>query len=140
MNLQEGSILEGFVDPQIGGFVGALGPILRRETGATLASGFRVEERHCNPQGVCHGGWLATFADVAMVREAVRSGGPAVTLGVAVDYLEPVPLGAWVESRTETVRSSNRTVHVQGAAMVDGRAVLRMNGTFRLVGSTDPQS
>lgn len=130
---------EGFVDPLIGGFVGALGPIFRRDLPGGVTSGFRVAERHCNPQQVCHGGWLATFADVALVREALLSGGGAVTMGMAIDYLEPVRLGAWVESRTETVRANGRTVVVQGSAVVDGRAVLRMNGTYRLGQTAEPQ-
>ncbi|MBK6799931.1 MAG: PaaI family thioesterase [Novosphingobium sp.] len=95
-------------------------------------SGFFVEERHCNPRGICHGGWLSTFADIAMVRQAtVNRAHGALTISMAVDFLEAVPLGSWVESRCEIVREADRIVHVQGVALVDGRAVLRMNGTFR---------
>ena len=124
---------QGFVDPAIGGFVGTLGPIYRCDEGGASHSGFYVEVRHCNPSGICHGGWLSTFADVAMVRQAGQPGMGALTLGMSLDFLEAVPEGAWVESRCETVRISGRTVHVHGIATVDGRSVLRMNGTFRLI-------
>lgn len=125
-------IPEGFFDPQLRGFVAHNGIIWRRNDPGHAVSGFYVEERHCNPRGICHGGWLSTFADIAMVRQATvgRAGG-ALTINMAVDFLEAVPLGAWIESRCETVRDTGTIVHVQGVALVEGRVVLRMNGTFR---------
>ncbi len=91
-------IPEGFVDPRVGGFAGNLGPILRREREGGPVSGFLVETRHCNPYASCHGGWLSTFADIALVRVADDGAGRWVTAGLLIDFLRPVPLGAWVES------------------------------------------
>ena len=123
---------EGFFDPQLRGFVAHNGTIWRRNDPGHAVSGFYVEEHHCNPRGICHGGWLSTFADIAMVRQAtVNRAHGALTMSMAVDFLEAVPLGSWVESRCEIVREADRIVHVQGVALVDGRPVLRMNGTFR---------
>lgn len=129
----EDQVPEGFYNPNVRGFVGHNSVIWRRdEPDGAIVNGIRIAERNCNPGRFCHGGWLATFADIAMVREAARSGRAPITINMAIDYLEAVPLGAWVESRTETVRQSGRVVHVQGLAMMDGRPVLRMNGTFRV--------
>lgn len=122
-----------FFDPQVKGFVGNLGPVLRAERADKIVSGFHVEERHCNPFQMCHGGWLCTFADVAMVREAARQGGRWVTAGISVDFLAPVRLGSWVESDCAVLPAGSRTCIVQGVARVDGVPVLRMNGTFRRI-------
>jgi uncharacterized protein (TIGR00369 family) len=122
-----------FVDPEVSGFVGNLGPVLRADRSGQVVSGFFVEERHCNPSLTCHGGWLCTFADVAMVREAARQGGRWVTAGISVDFLSPVKLGSWVESDCVTIPVGSRTCLVQGVARVDGIPVLRMNGNFRRV-------
>ena len=128
-----GTIPEGFRDPQVRGFVGHNGVIWRRDNAdGSITNAMLVEDRHCNPGGFCHGGWLATFADIVLVREAARSGRAPVTINLAIDYLDAVPVGAWVESRTETVRCSGRVVHVQGVAMDGTSVVLRMNGTFRV--------
>ncbi|MDP3676315.1 MAG: PaaI family thioesterase [Novosphingobium sp.] len=98
-------------------------------------SGFFVEQRHCNPADICHGGWLSTFADVAMVRQAGRDGGRWVTAGLAVDFLRPVPLGSWIESDCAVPSRGSRTCIVQGVARTGGEPVLRMNATFRRVDS-----
>lgn len=124
----------GFVDPRAGGFVGALGPILRHDRADQVVSGFVVAERHCNPFGICHGGWLSTFADVSMVRMAANGEGRWVTAGLSVDFLKPVPLGAWVESDCLRLPQGARTCLVQGVARARGEVVLRMNATFRQIG------
>ena len=124
----------GFVDPQVGGFVGALGPILRDDRADQVVSGFVVEPRHCNPFGVCHGGWLSTFADVTMARMAASGEGRWVTAGLSVDFVKPVPLGVWVQSDCVRIRQGARTCLVQGVARARGEVVLRMNATFRQIG------
>ena len=51
-------------------FVGANGPLYmrheRRPEGSLVQLGFRVERRHCNPMGICHGGMMATFCDMLL--------------------------------------------------------------------------
>ena len=50
--------------PTLGGFIAANGPLYLRHEGDRVQLGFRVEARHVNPLGVCHGGMLATFCDM----------------------------------------------------------------------------
>ena len=61
-------IPEGFKPlPISSGFIGVNGPLYMRRVsrpdGDIAQAGFRVEERHTNPMGNCHGGMLATFAE-----------------------------------------------------------------------------
>ena len=42
-------------------FIGVIGPLYIKGSGADVVLGFRVERRHCNPVGICHGGMLASF-------------------------------------------------------------------------------
>jgi uncharacterized protein (TIGR00369 family) len=127
-------IPQGFFDPEVGGFAGALGPILRSDQCEQVVSGFIVDARHCNPYGVCHGGWLSTFADVSMTRMASTGEGRWVTSNLSVDFIKPVPLGVWVQSDCMRLRHGERACLVQGVAHVGGEVVLRMNATFRRIG------
>jgi acyl-coenzyme A thioesterase PaaI-like protein len=126
-------IPEGFSDPKNGGFTGDIGPILRQEIENHVHSGFFVEMRHCNPQATCHGGWLSTFADVALVRQASLIASPLVTISLTVDYIDAAHLGEWVESRCEVASKTRSMVFVQGLATANGRPALRMNGIFRII-------
>ena len=42
------------------------GPLYARWSGERLQLGFRVEHRHTNPLGICHGGMMASFADMLL--------------------------------------------------------------------------
>lgn len=133
MNSDPTAIPTDFEDPGVSGFVSFAGPILVKKTDWTVA-GFVVEARHCNPQGICHGGWLSTFADVQLVRSAIQkldySAVSVRTISLAIDFLSPAIRGDWVEGQAEIVHRAKTMIFVQGIARVDDRAVLRMNATL----------
>lgn len=49
-----------------GAFIAHNGPFYLLHEGEVVKLGFRVEPRHCNPAGICHGGMLASFADMLL--------------------------------------------------------------------------
>lgn len=118
-----------------GDFVAALGPLYARWQEGAFLLGLRVQARHCNPIGHCHGGMLATLADMLLPYAAMyqlevdRRFTPTVSL--QLDYLAPVPMGAWVEGSAEVLRSTRRLLFVQGVVCIDGAAVLRASGIFK---------
>ncbi len=98
--------------------------------------GLRVEEKHCNPLHICHGGMLATFMDIVLARglqyDMGKPQGQLLTMSMSLDYLAAAPLGAWLESRVSVLRKSRTTGFVQ-AVIYDGETpVLRGNGIFRI--------
>ena len=57
----------GFVAlPRMGDFIAANGPLYLRHAGGQVRIGFRVEPRHTNSMGMCHGGMMATFCDMLL--------------------------------------------------------------------------
>lgn len=130
-------IPEGFAPFRMSlGFLEANGPLYGRWDGTHLRLGFRVEERHCNPGMVCHGGMLAFFADmllpIAARFQAEIDMGFLPTINLTCDYLAPAPLGAWVEGTAEPVKITKNLLFAQGLAGIDGAPVLRANGVFKI--------
>ncbi len=96
-----------------------------------MVMGFRVLPHHVNPLDICHGGMLATFADIllacsAMYRVDAR-GRILPTISLQMDFLAGAPLGAWVEGRSEILRTTRSMVFSQGRITADGEAAVRIS-------------
>ncbi len=119
------------------GFIGANGPLFVLREGALFKLGFHVEPRHCNPMGICHGGMLATFADMLMpigaitlVPELHRRFLPTVSL--QIDFMAPARLGDWVEGEMQVLRTTRTLVFAQGVVTSGGTTALRCSGVFKI--------
>ena len=134
---------EGFHPMPMGGdFIAQNGPIYFRQTAKDdgppeVLMGFRVEKRHCNPMGNCHGGWLASFGDMLLPLSVHRKS-PEVghkflpTISLQIDYLSPAPLGAWVQGEAEVLRVTRSLVFAQGLVSANGVPALRVSGIFKI--------
>ncbi len=134
------TIPEGFAPLKISmGFLESNGPLYGKWDGPRLRLGFRVEERHCNPGMVAHGGMLATFADmllpIAARFQSKTDMGFLPTINLTCDFLAPAPLGAWVEGQGEAIKITRNLLFAQGMATADGAPVLRANGVFKVTSS-----
>lgn len=123
--------------PNNGGFINHNGPLYLRHEGEQVQMGFRVEPRHCNIMGKCHGGMLATFCDMLLPLSAHRKSAAVgfrflPTISLQVDYLAPVNLGAWVEGEADVLRVTRSLVFIDGLVRADGEAVLRCSGVFKI--------
>ena len=92
-----------------GPFVDINGPLLARYTDGKFRIGVRLEERHCNAAGICHGGMHATFADLQIaigivVQADVQAFLP--TINLSLDYVAPGRIGDWLEGETEVIRTT----------------------------------
>lgn len=123
--------------PVGGGFIEFNGPLWIRHEGDLVQVGMRVAQRHCNPMGNCHGGMLATFADMLLPMSIHRKA-PEVgmrflpTISLQLDYLAPAPLGAWLQGEAQVLRTTRSLVFAQGMASADGVPVLRVSGIFKI--------
>jgi uncharacterized protein (TIGR00369 family) len=128
----------GFTPLTIGGeFIVANGPLFERIEGRVYRLGFRVERRHTNTMGICHGGMMATFCDMLLPITAFRStealhGRFLPTVSLQIDYLAPAPLGAWVEGEAQVLRTTRSLIFVQGLVHAEGATVARVSGVFKI--------
>jgi uncharacterized protein (TIGR00369 family) len=132
------AVPEGFeVAPMGGDFMAINGPLYLRHVGDTVQLGFRVEPRHCNPMSMCHGGMLASFADMVMPM-CIHRKAPEVgmrflpTISLQVDYLAPAPLGAWVQGEADVLRTTRSLVFSQALITADGVPAVRTSGIFKI--------
>jgi len=131
-------IPEGFKPRRFGdGFIAVNGPLYVKKLDPGILLGFRVEVRHCNPMGICHGGMIATFCDMLLPISAHYLSSDIgrrflPTISLQVDYLAPSPLGAWVQGQAQLLRSTRSLVFMQGLVSADGEAVARVSGIFKI--------
>jgi uncharacterized protein (TIGR00369 family) len=138
MTSRPGEIPAGFEPIAIGGeFMRLNGPLYLRHQGDLVQVGFRVEVRHCNPMGICHGGMMASFCDMLLPISAHRKSAEVgqrflPTINLQVDYLGPAPLGAWVQGEAQVLRVTRSLLFAQGLATADGAPAVRVSGIFKL--------
>jgi len=129
---------DGFTRLPIGGeFISSNGPLWERFDGTCYQLGFRVEARHTNSMGICHGGMMASFCDMLLPLAALH-GVEALrtrflpTVSLQLDYLAPAPRGAWVQGEAQVLRATRSLVFVQGLVSADGTPAARASGVFKI--------
>jgi len=132
------NIPEGFKPRRFGdGFIAVNGPLYVKKLDPGILLGFRVEARHCNPMGICHGGMIATFCDMLLPISAHYLSADLArrflpTINLQVDYLAASKLGTWVQGEAQLLRATRSIVFMQGVVTSDGEPVARVSGIFKI--------
>jgi uncharacterized protein (TIGR00369 family) len=132
------NVPDGFKPRRFGdGFIAVNGPLYIKKLEQSILLGFRVERRHCNPMGICHGGMIATFCDMLLPISAHYLAADLArrflpTINLQVDYLASSKLGAWVQGEAQLLRATRSMVFMQGVVSADGEAVARVSGIFKI--------
>ena len=118
------------------GFVDHVGPYHICLDEGLVRLAFAVEERHCNPNGACHGGALATLLDTQLAVSGRLQARVAhrflLTINLSIDYVGAPMIGDWVVGRAEVIRRTRNMVFMQGVASCAGTVLARASGVFRL--------
>lgn len=106
--------------------------VRRRGDGVVAAHVF--DERHVGAPGIAHGGAVATVLDDLFGFLLYRTGQPAVTRSLTVEYLSPVHLGVSYELAAKIVDMEGRRLFVE-AEVTDPkeRVVARATAIFVVV-------
>jgi len=118
-------------------FAGLAGPFYAKRAGGEISLGLRIEQRHLNSRGTCHGGLLATLADIALGYACVAANEDGqsrnfVTIDLSVEYLAATREGDWLYSEVKVVHADTRTASAAGHLLVDGGPVARISANFRM--------
>ena len=115
-------------------FIEANGPLYGRMDGDLFVLGFLCETKHCNPMMVCHGGMVATLADMLLLLGTNIQTGLGqflLTVSLDVDFVAPVKVDDWLEGRTEVLRAGKSIIFTQGRMTVRGETVARVNAVLK---------
>jgi uncharacterized protein (TIGR00369 family) len=111
-----------------------VGPLYeQRQPGKELSIGLRIEKKHTNSRGTCHGGVLATLADLALgyaMHAKLEAKASFVTAHLAVDYAGAARVGDWVESVVEIQRVGTRLAFANCYLVSGERRLVRASAIF----------
>jgi len=117
------------------GFNDAFAPVYINIDGADWHAGFFVEQHHLNPQGVCHGGVLMSFIDLAMagaIGQRINNMMNMFTTNMSVDFITKGSVGDWLQFEIDHIHTTRLLGTISGRIMGPNGLVARANGTFRL--------
>ncbi len=107
-------------------FENRAGPFFARfeESGRPIFA-FSADRRHCNSNGVMHGGCMMTFMDLVVCSTArhLEHDGGVVTVSFTADFMASVLAGDMVEAEAWVTRATGSLIFLQGKARVGDRQV-----------------
>ncbi len=120
--------------PRLSPFNALVGPLYeRRQPGKELSVGLRLEEKHSNSRGICHGGVLATLADLSLgyaMHARIDGKAAFVTAHLALDYAGAAKAGDWIESVVEIQRVGSRLAFASCYLVCEERRIVRASAIF----------
>jgi uncharacterized protein (TIGR00369 family) len=91
--------------------------------------------QHVNGAGALHGGFLMSFADVALYAASARLlvDFTAVTLTCSCEFLSAGVPGMPLEAQLEVLKETGKTIFLRGLIQQEGQSVLNFSGTLRKI-------
>jgi uncharacterized protein (TIGR00369 family) len=116
-------------------FNSLVGPLYERRDERTLSIGLRIAAKHTNSRGVCHGGVLATLADLALgyaMQAHAKEDRSArfVTAHLSLDLAGAAKVGDWIESAVQIQRVGTRLAFANGYLVAGGERIVHASAIF----------
>ena len=114
-------------------FNALVGPLYARRGKGKFSIGMRIEAKHANSRGICHGGVLATLADLSLgyamlAHRSARRG--FVTAHLAIDFAGSAGPGDWIASEVEIQRIGTRLAFANCYLVANGKRIVRASAIF----------
>jgi uncharacterized protein (TIGR00369 family) len=113
-----------------------LGPIYwRAAANGQVECCIETDSSHLNGNGALHGGFLMSFADMALYAAAAPSlvDFTAVTVTCNTEFLGAGEAGRPLVAQMELLKETGKMIFLRGMVSQDGRAVIAFSGTLRKV-------
>jgi acyl-coenzyme A thioesterase 13 len=129
-----GTVPQGFGPlARVSPFIELIGPVFERRGEDGVSIGLSVATKHANRRGMCHGGVLASLADIALGYSVAASTGGKVTMVTAsltIDYAGSAKVGDWIESEVEVQHAGSRLAFANCYLVAAGKRVVRASAIF----------
>lgn len=114
----------------------SLGIMLEQVAPGMASCSLRVEARHLNGHGICHGGFIFTLADTAFAVACNSYNQKAVAQHNTISYLAPGRAGAVLLAEAVEVSRSGRS-GIYDVTVRDGATIIALfRGASRQIGGT----
>jgi uncharacterized protein (TIGR00369 family) len=116
-------------------FIGYNGPLWLKPQADGLRVGLLIEQRHCNPMGVCHGGMMMTLADMVMGMGCgfiTKLRFPHPTISMNCDFIRGPKAGQFVEGMARISRRTRNLIFANCELTADGEVMLTGSGVFKM--------
>jgi acyl-coenzyme A thioesterase PaaI-like protein len=117
------------------GFVGLVGPFVKKSDADGLVFGFPTFDKHRNHRGVVQGGALVSFADRALgftVRHETKAQRTA-TIQLNVQFIDVAEIGEFIETRPIVTRATKQIVFMNATLMAGPRIIAIVQGIFKIL-------
>ena len=117
------------------GFQDLIGPIQLAELSAgEMAFALKLDDRHTNANGVCHGGVMMSVADSCMGACAFAgAGSPVATIDFECDFLAPGRIGDMLHGTAKVARKARHIIFMESDLYSGERRVLRASGIWAVL-------
>jgi len=118
------------VDP----FENLAGPFFwRRLEDGTDHIVLRAADRHCNRQGVVHGGLMLTMIDLTFAIAAKEFPDQRlVTISLSSEFVSAGQIGNLIEAKAEVVRRTRSLCFLRGQVLSEGQTLLNASCIYKL--------
>ena len=111
------------------------GPFYLKHEEGDVALGFRVEQRHCNPAGILHGGMMMTLADMTSgfgtsIKAGIDKFMP--TVNMTFDFVASGKIGDWVEGRCEVLKVTRSLAFASVMLTTSAGPLLRASAVLKI--------
>jgi uncharacterized protein (TIGR00369 family) len=118
-----------------GPFNQVLGDVYHKEINGQTACGFYVTEQQTNSLGICHGGALMTFADIALacaIASKMDKYAGMPTMNLNVDFLAAAEQGMWLQSSVDQLEMAYTSGFVTASIKCEDKIILHANGRYKV--------
>lgn len=116
-------------------FNSMIGPIYIKRDADEIVLGFRVEQRHCNPAGILHGGMMMSIADMTAgfctaINAKIDKFMP--TVNMTFDFVASGHVGDWIEGRSEIMKITRSLAFATVDLGTGGNRLLRASCIMKI--------
>ena len=96
--------------------------------------GFRVEKRHCNRIGGCHGAMTFSFIDMVSGQIAAEKQlGPVITVSLQADFIRPIKFDDWVTGKSKLLWQRDDNLYIETEIYVKNRIVATSSSHWKQI-------
>lgn len=126
--------------PQQRGFAQHIGPFYEIELAHGMRRAVLLDQRHLNPEGVIHGGLIASFAEYVLYRaigDEIGHDTPCATVQLNTQFIAAAFPNRWLYGEAHVLRRTRSLVFTAGEIFDQQRRVAFVSGISKVLGAED---